>query len=123
MGITFLAPVFRRVLKFQVLSAVLVSVLALVASGQLAAVAALIGGTAVIVGTLAYAFVVRPAKVFAVSGKRVLLRHVFAELAKLSLILGLLFGAFATQRFDGGWLLAGLILGLLAHWAAFLSRR
>jgi F0F1-type ATP synthase assembly protein I len=123
MATSFLEPVFRRVLTVQVVSAALLSLLALVLGTQLAAVSALIGGGAVVAGSLAYAFVVRPVKVFAVSGKRVLLRHIFAELAKLSLVLGLLFGAFATRLFDGGWLLAGLILGLLAHWAAFLSRR
>jgi F0F1-type ATP synthase assembly protein I len=123
MGISFLAPVFRRVLKLQVVSAAALSLLAFGIGGQLEGVSALIGGGAVIAGSLAYAFLVRPAKVFAVSGRRVLLRHIFAEIAKLSLVLGLLFGAFATRSFDGGWLLVGLIFGLLAHWAAIFPSR
>lgn len=123
MGATLLAPVFRRVLKFQVGAAILLSFVALVIGGKIPGISALVGAGVVIAGSLAYAFVVRPAKIFAISGRRVLLRHIFAEFAKLSLVLGLLFGAFATRSFDGGWLLAGLIVGLLAHWAALYSPR
>jgi F0F1-type ATP synthase assembly protein I len=118
MGRSFWEPVVRRVLIVQVASVALLTVVALVSSGQLAAISALAGGGTVVVGSLVYAFIVRPAEVFAVSGRRVLLRHIVAELAKLSLVLGLLFGAFATRSFDGGWLLAGFILVLLAYWAA-----
>ncbi|MBC7625075.1 MAG: hypothetical protein H7232_17015 [Aeromicrobium sp.] len=121
MGTSFLAPVFRRVLQSQIGATIFLLVVALMVGGQIAAISSLIGGVAVIAGSLAYAFIVRPAKIFAVSGKRVLLRHIVAEFAKLSLVLGILFSAFAMRSFDGGWLLAGLICGLLAHWATLYS--
>jgi F0F1-type ATP synthase assembly protein I len=114
---------FRRVLIVQASAVVLATVAILVFAGTLPAGSALIGGGAVLAGNLAYAFVARPATVFAVSGKRVLLRHMLAEVAKLCIALGLMFAAFASQSFDGGWLLVGMGSALLAHWASFLFRR
>ncbi len=114
---------YRRVLILQAAAVFLIVAFAVLFAGQVAAASALIGGGAVIAGSLAYAFIARPAKVFAVSGKRVLLRHMLAEVAKLMIALGCMFVAFATRSFDGGWLLVGMGGTLLGHWASLLYRR
>ena len=101
----------------------MVALVALLVGGHLASGSVMIGGGAVFVGSLAYAMVARPVKVFAVSGKRVLLRHMLAEVAKICISLGLVFAAFATQSFEGGWLLVGMGVALLAHRFAFLRSR
>ena len=111
---------YRLVLILQAAAVLLVVVFSIFFAGETAAASALIGGGAVVAGSLAYAFIARPAKVFAVSGKRVLLRHVVAEVAKLMIILGCVFAAFATKSFDGGWLLVGMGGTLLGHWASLL---
>jgi F0F1-type ATP synthase assembly protein I len=114
---------YRRVLILQAAAVLLIVASAVLFAGRVAAASALIGGGAVLAGSLAYAIVARPAKVFAVSGKRVLLRHVLAEVAKLTIALGCVFAAFASRSFDGGWLLVGMGGALFGHWAALLYRR
>ena len=80
--------------------------------GRAASGSVIIGGGAVFAGSLAYALVARPTRVFAVSSKQVLVRHMLAEVAKLCISLGLVFAAFATGSFAGGWLLAGMGIAL-----------
>jgi len=118
-----ISAVFQRVLIVQTSAVLLASGVILASVGTLPAGSALIGGGAVLAGNLAYALVARPAKVFAVSGKRVLLRHMLAEVAKLCIAMSLMFAAFASQAFDGGWLLVGTGVALVAHWASFMYRR
>lgn len=119
----FYGGVYGDVLLVQGAAIAVSALLGLLASGWLTSISVLIGGGAVFIGSLAYAFVARPAKVFAVSGKHVFIRHLFAEVAKLTICLGLVFGAFVTGSFDGRWLLVGMGIALLAHWAAFLRSR
>lgn len=81
---------------------------------------AIAGGASVLIGSLAYAFVAREAKVRAVSGKQVFARHVFAELAKLASTLGLVSIAYASGWFVAGWLLAAMGCALCGHFLALL---
>ena len=118
LGQTYLKVIFSQAL----LTAATVTV-ALVASGQAAAVSGLAGGVAVLFGSLAYAALARESKVSAVSAGRVLGRHLLAEAAKVLVVLTLMFAALASGWFVAGWLLAAMGVTLLGHWLALLIIR
>ena len=98
-------------------------IIAMVASGQAAAVSTLVGGCAVLMGTVAYAWLVRKSRVTGTSGKVVLFRHLLAEFAKIAIVLGVMFSAFASGLFVAGWLVAAMVVALMGHWlSVFLTR-
>ena len=118
-----LGRIYQKVIFAQVLLAAITSIAALISSGQAAAVSALTGGAAVLVGSLAYAALARQSRVSAVSGGRVLGRHLLAEAAKVFLVLILTFAALASGWFVAGWVLAAMGVTLLGHWLALLIIR
>ncbi len=116
----FLDNAYQKVLTLQAISSVLCAVLAVVMDGQMAAVSALFGGGAVVVGNLVYAFLARRSTVYAKSGGTVLLRHVLAEIAKILMVLGLMFSAFVSGAFVAGWLVAAMVAALMCQWLVWL---
>ncbi len=116
----FLDNAYRKVLMLQAAGSVFCAVLAAAIDGQWAAVSALFGGGAVVVGNLVYAFLARPSAVYAKSGGTVLLRHVLAEIAKILIVLGLVFGAFVSGAFVAGWLVAAMVAALMCQWLVWL---
>lgn len=118
-----LGRIYQKVIFAQALLAAVTAIVALISGGQAAAVSALTGGAAVLVGSLAYAVLARLSKVSAVSGGRVLGRHLLAEAAKVSLVLILTFAALASGWFVAGWVLAAMGVTLLGHWLALLIIR
>ena len=115
-----LGATYRKVIFLQMLLAGIFALIALMARGQLAAVSAIGGGMAVVMGSIAYAIVARETKVVAVSGKLVLTRHALAEVAKVVVTLGLMLGAYASGWFAAGWLLAAMGVALTGHVLAVL---
>jgi F0F1-type ATP synthase assembly protein I len=111
------------VLIIQIASIALLSVVALVSSGQLNAISALAGGGAVFAGNLAYAVIARPSRVHAKSGSAVLMVHVIAQSVKMVLVLVSLLAAFASGKFAAGLLIIGTGVALLAHWLSLLFHR
>ena len=77
-----LGQTYRKVIFLQVILTALTSVVALLVAGQMPALSALTGGSAVIVGSIAYAALARESKVSMVSAGWVLTRHLMAELQK-----------------------------------------
>ena len=97
--------------------------IALMASGQGAALSTLVGGSAVLMSTAAYAWLVRKSRVTGTSGRVVLFRHLIAEFAKIAIVLGVIFGAFASGLFVASWLIAAMVVALMGHWlSVFLIR-
>jgi hypothetical protein len=122
-GLPFLDSVLRKVLCLQILATTAIAAVGGLAAGQLGLLSAFCGGGIVVVGNLAYAWVARPSRMHARSGSEVLLRHVLAQLAKLSMVLGLMSVAFVSGFFVAGWLLAGVAASLMGHWISLLFLR
>lgn len=118
-----LGQIYQKVIFAQVLLAAITTIVALIAAGSAAATSAVTGGAAVLIGSLAYAALARQSKVSAVSGGRVLGRHLLAEAAKVFLVLILTFAALASGWFVAGWVLAAMGVTLLGHWLALLIIR
>lgn len=118
-----LAQLYRKVILLQALSTLLVTTAAFFIDGQQASFSAFVGGATALIGSLVYAALARESKVVAVSGKQVLGRHVFAELAKIAAVLALMLGALASGWFAAGWLVAAMGVALLGHWLAVLFIR
>lgn len=97
--------------------------IAMMASGRGAALSTLVGGSAVLMGTVAYAWLVRKSRVAGASGKVVMFRHLFAELAKITIVLGMIFAAFASGLFVAGWLIAAMVVALMGHWLSVILIR
>jgi F0F1-type ATP synthase assembly protein I len=111
---------FLTVILVQTVLTAVLAVLAATVTGGLAAGSVVVGGTILVAGNLAYAWIVRKSKVTAKSGDAVLMRHVLAEIAKLSLVVALMVVAFAGGWFSPVWLLAAVGLALAGHWIAVL---
>jgi F0F1-type ATP synthase assembly protein I len=118
-----LGQTYRKVIFSQAILTALLSVAALVIAGAMPALSALIGGAAVIVGSIAYAALARESKVSMVSAGRVLTRHLMAEAAKVLLVLTLVFASLASGWFVAGWLIAAMAVALLGQWLALLIIR
>ncbi len=118
-----LGQTYQKVIFAQALLAASTIVVALVASGQAAAVSGLTGSVAVLTGSLVYAVLARESKVSAVSAGRVLGRHLLAEAAKVLAVLTIVLAALASGWFVAGWLLAAMGVTLLGHWLALLIIR
>ncbi len=114
----FLGGSYQKVLILQAIGTLMFALGTLVLGGQQMAMSVLAGGTIIMVGNLAYAWIARPSRVFAKSGNEVLLRHVLAQIAKLVMILGLMLGAFTSGWFQTGWLLVAMGVALLGHWVS-----
>jgi hypothetical protein len=112
-----------KVIVFQTVAALVLSSAALVLLDKLTARSALAGATIIIAGNLSYAWIARQSKVVAKPGGEVLLRHVFAQIAKLLIIFGLMLGAFTSNWFQVGWLVASMGTALLVHWVSLLFLR
>jgi len=119
----FLGAPYRKVLILQACGAILAAASGLLFSGLVAAVSALVGAGAVVLGNLAYAFIARPSRVNARPASAVLLVHVLAQSAKLFLVLSVMLVAFASGKAAAGWLIAGAGVALLAHWLSLLFYR
>jgi hypothetical protein len=112
-----------KVIVFQTVAALVLSSAALVLLDKLTARSALAGATIIIAGNLSYAWIARQSKVVAKPGGEVLLRHVLAQIAKLLIIFGLMLGAFTSNWFQAGWLVASMGTALLVHWVSLLFLR
>ncbi len=115
-----LGNAYWKVVTLQAISAVICTFLAYATGDQKMAFSALFGGSSVLVGNLVYAFLARPSAVFAKPGNVVLLRHVFAEIAKVLIVLGLIYSALASEMFAAGWLVATMVVALMCQWLAWL---
>ena len=118
-----LGRTYRKVIFLQAILTALSSVVALLIAGTVPAVSALTGGSAVIVGSIAYAVLARESKVSMVSAGRVLTRHLMAEAAKVLLVLTLVLASLASGWFVAGWLIAAMAVSLLGQWLALLIIR
>ena len=118
-----LGGTYRKVILLQMALAVVVSLIGGVAWGASVAASLFAGAATVTVGSFVYAFLARQSRVSAVSGGRVLSRHVFAEVAKLLVALGLLYAAFASGWFVPWALLAGMTIAVLGHGIAAAAVR
>lgn len=112
-----------KVLSLQSLATMIAMLLVLVIGGKNAAVSVLMGGVAVLAGNLAYAFLARASVLYAKPGKVVLLRHVLAEIAKIVIVLALVFGALASGGFAPGWVVAGMAVALMCQWLVWLLQK
>ena len=118
-----LGQTYEKVIFAQAMLAALVVFLALIAGGHADALSAFTGGGVVMTGSLAYAALARESKVSAVSAGRVLGRHLLAEMAKVLVVLTLMFAALASGWFVASWLLVAMGVTLLGHWLALLIIR
>jgi len=118
-----LGQTYRKVIFLQAILTALSSVVALLIAGTVPAVSALTGGSAVVVGSIAYAVLARESKVSMVSAGRVLTRHLMAEAAKVLLVLTLVLVSLASGWFVAGWLIAAMAVALLGQWLALLIIR
>jgi F0F1-type ATP synthase assembly protein I len=118
-----LGRTYQKVILAQTLLAALTIIVALLASGQAAAVSGVAGAIAVLTGSLVYAALARESKVSAVSAGRVLGRHLLAEAVKVLVVLTIVLAALASGWFVAGWLLAAMGVTLLGHWLALLIIR
>jgi F0F1-type ATP synthase assembly protein I len=118
-----LGQTYKKVIFAQVLLAASTIIVALLVSGQTAAVSGLIGAVAVLTGSLVYTALARESKVSAVSAGRVLGRHLLAEAAKVLVVLTIVLVALASGWFVAGWLIAAMGVTLLGHWLALLIIR
>jgi hypothetical protein len=112
-----------KVIVFQTVAALVLSSAALVLLDKLTALSALAGAAIIVAGNLSYAWIARQSKVVAKPGGEVLLRHVVAQIAKLLIIFGLMLGAFTSNWFQAGWLVASMGAALLVHWVSLLFLR
>jgi F0F1-type ATP synthase assembly protein I len=106
---------YRKAVLLQIVIAVPMVLVAGWVAGSIAALSAAAGGFAVVLGSLAYVFLARESKVTAVSAGAVLRRHLFAELAKVLVILGAMLGAFVSGWFSAEWLVASVAVAVLGH--------
>jgi F0F1-type ATP synthase assembly protein I len=117
-----LSQLYRKVLLTQAVSVLMLVVAATFASTE-AAVSALMGGIAVVLGGLIYSALARQSKTTARSGARIFARHVVAEIAKIAVVVMIALGALASGWFLAGWLVAGMVVALLGHGlAVFIIR-
>jgi hypothetical protein len=112
-----------KVIIFQAGTALILSSVALVFVEKRAALSILAGVAIIVASNLSYAWIARQSKVIAKPGGEVLLRHVLAQIAKLLVIFGLMLGAFTSNWFEGGWLVASMGAALLVHWVSLLLLR
>jgi F0F1-type ATP synthase assembly protein I len=115
--------VIWKVIIFQTVAALALSLAALVFLDKQMALSALAGAAIIVAGNLSYACIARRSKVDAKPGSEVLLRHVLAQIAKLLIIFGLMLGAFTSNLFQAGWLVASMGATLLVHWVSLLFLR
>ncbi len=118
-----LGQTYRKVIFLQAILTAGSSVAALLIAGAMSALSALAGGSAVILGSIAYAALARESKVSMVSAGRVLTRHLMAEAAKVLLVLTLVLASLASGWFVAGWLIAAMAVALLGQWLALLIIR
>jgi hypothetical protein len=112
-----------KVIIFQTVAALVLSLAALVFVDKQTALSTLAGAVIIVTGNLSYAWIARQSKVVAKPGGEVLLRHVLAQIAKLLIIFGLMLGAFTSNLFQAGWLVASMGATLLVHWVSLLFLR
>lgn len=88
-----------------------------------AALSAAVGGLSVVCGSVVYAALARESTLTARPAGSVLRRHLLAEVSKVLVVLGVLFGAFASGWFVPVWLVGAMVVALIGHWLlVFLIR-
>jgi F0F1-type ATP synthase assembly protein I len=118
-----LSRLYRKILWVQALSVSILTLVAVMVAGREAAMSSLVGGVAVLVGSLAYAALARESKTTARSGTRIFARHLVAEAAKIAVVVVMALSALASGWFFAGWLVAGLAVALIGHaLAVFIIR-
>ena len=115
-----LGNAYWKVITLQALGTGFCTILAFVLGDQKTAFSAFFGGASVLVGNLVYAFLARASALYAKSGNVVLLRHMLAEVAKVLIVLGLVYSALASEMFAAGWLVAAMVVALMCQWLAWL---
>ena len=123
MLIDSLGRLYQKVISIQVGLIFVVMCVALILGNRASAISALVGGVAVVAGTVAYALLARTSKVSAVAAGYVLRRHGVAEVAKWLVVSGLMLGALSSGWFVATWLVAAMCVALLGHWLVFLIIR
>ena len=118
-----LTRLYQKVICLQAFTALLAAAAALLIAGRLASASALVGGIAVVIGSCTYSLIARESQVSVISGKRVLGKHVLAELAKIAAVLIILLAAIASGWFTVGWLVLAMAITLLGHWLVVLIIR
>jgi F0F1-type ATP synthase assembly protein I len=112
-----------KAVLLQVAVSVPVVLLAWMLSGSHAALSAVMGGLAVVLGGAAYGLLARESRVTAVGAGAVLRKHVFAEVIKVVVVAGVMLFAFASGWFVPVWLMVAMVVALLGHWLlVFLIR-
>jgi ATP synthase protein I len=106
---------FKAVL-LQALVSLPVALVAWMWAGANAAVSALVGGGAVVLGSAAYGLLARESRVSAIGAGAVLRKHVLAEVAKVAVVAGVMLIAFASGWFAPVWLMAAMVVALIGHW-------
>ncbi len=118
-----LSQLYRKVFSVQLAAVLMLAVVAAIFAEQGAVFSTLIGGIAVVMGGLIYSALARQSKTTARSGARIFARHVFAEIAKLAVVVMIVLAALASGWFLAGWLVAGMAVALLGHGlAVFIIR-
>lgn len=118
-----LGQTYQKVIFLQALLVAIVVPIAWFFAGETAAMSALVGGAAVLTGSLAYAWLARESRVSAVSAGRVLARHLLAEVVKILVVLVVMAAALASGWFAAVWLIAAMGVALLGHLLALLIIR
>jgi F0F1-type ATP synthase assembly protein I len=118
-----LSRLYLKAVLLQVAVSVPVVLLAWMLSGPHAALSAVVGGMAVVLGGAAYGLLARESRVTAVGAGAVLRKHVFAEVIKVVVVAGVMLVAFASGWFAPVWLMVAMVVALLGHWLlVFLIR-
>jgi hypothetical protein len=115
--------VYGKVLAVQVLLILCVAGGVYLLVGKTESASALLGGAAILVGNLGYAFVARPSRLTAKSGSGVLFTHVLAQVTKLFLVLALMLLLLSSNQLAAGWFIAGLATALAGHWLSLMLAR
>lgn len=118
-----LGKIYQKVIFLQALLALLAIICAFAVDGQIAAMSALSGGASVLTGSIIYATFAKESKVSVIPVGRAFRQHLLAEVAKVVVILTLLFCALWSGWFAAGWLVAAMGITLAGHWfAVFIIR-
>ncbi len=111
-----LGKLYQKVIFLQALLALTFIVCALAFGGQIAALSALSGSAAVMVGSLIYATLAKESKVSAIPAGRIFQRHLLAEVTKIVVMLTLVFCALWSGWFVASWLVVAMCVTLAGHW-------
>lgn len=112
-----------KVIVFQIVITLVLSLATVIFVDKPTSLSVLAGAFIIVAGNLSYGWIARRSMVMAKPAGQVLLRHVLAQIAKLLIIFGLMLGAFTSNWFQAGWLVASMGAALLVHWMSLLFVR